>query len=172
MKAGSSCQELSRQVARYVDGRLDEAAAATLAAHAARCARCRALIGAERRLSAALARGPAPRAPETLAESVMAAVYREALAPRGADPAPELTAKTCRRMGLSFVLSAALVAVVLLFPPGLLPPEFRTEGVAAALQGSRTSVVKDALAGADAAVRGALHSPAGAAATVQGGRSR
>ena len=115
----------------------------------------------DERIAAAAAREPPIRAPESLLANVMEAVYRESL--RGG------AAQAYRLICLSFVLSAALVAAALLVPAGILPAIMRPGGVADALGAEGQSVVRNALVGADALVRGALRPQAATAPVIEGG---
>jgi hypothetical protein len=108
------------------------------------------------RIAAAAAGEPPLHAPAHLLGSVMDAVYRESMRGPVEPEAPAVPTRTYRRMGLSFVLSAALVVAALLVPPGLLPSAVRPDGLAVALNAEGQSVVRSALVGANALVRGAL----------------
>ena len=155
------CAQVGPLVERYVDGALDTARAARIAAHAETCARCRARIDAARTLQGILAVGPALHAPRGFASAVMDAVYREALVhggvraekdertPTGRAPSPMY-----RRLGLSFLLTAGVLAASLLVPRGAYP-SLVGRGEAGLSRGSNV-VVRSALDGAETAVRGIL----------------
>lgn len=113
------------------------------------------------RLARAAAAEPLVGAPEGFLDRVMGAVYRESLRGASLEP-PEVALRVRRRIGLSFVLSAAVVAAALLAPAGLLPGALRPDGVSAAM-GAEQPLVKRALVGADALVRGALRPAEGGA---------
>jgi hypothetical protein len=124
------------------------------------------------RIAAAAAREGAIRAPDGLLDSVMRAVYRESLRGSPGLEEPAAAARAYRRIGWSFVLSAALVAAALLVPSGLLPAGARADGVARVLRAGEQSVVRNVLSGAEAVVRGALRPSAIPAPATQGGTSR
>jgi hypothetical protein len=115
------------------------------------------------RLAVAFAGEPAVRAPATLLGNVMEAVYRESLRGGAAIEEPAVAARAYRRIGWSFVLSAALVAAVLVAPLGGIRPSALEGRVRGALRGEGQSLVRSALVGADVLVQGALRlsAPAG-----------
>jgi hypothetical protein len=99
------------------------------------------------------------RAPHGFTHKVMDAVYREALAGR---PFPEGTAvsqpsvsRMYRRLGVSFMLTAAVLAVSLLIPHGAYTTLIRS-GSNDALGAGPSAAVHSALIGAGHAVQGAL----------------
>lgn len=118
------------------------------------------------RIAVAAAGEPPVHAPAHLLGTVMDAVYRESLRGVVEREAPEVPTRTYRRMGLSFLLSAAVVAATLLVPAGTLPRVMQPDGVAVALGAEGQSAVRSALAGASALVRGALRP------VVEGGTQR
>ncbi len=164
-------------IERYVDGALEESLAEAVLAHARGCDRCSRRIAEARDLAAVLSAEPAGRAPRGFAEKVMDAVYREAL--RGApgpaasavelapaEPAPAAPRRVYRRLGLSFVLTAAVLTASLLIPFAAYPTLFRPHGAA----GAGGALVKGMIVGAGLTVRGALH-PAGDGAYASPGGS-
>ena len=155
------CGRVDLLVDRYVDGLLPPDLADAVQAHERGCARCARRIAAARRLAGLLAAEHAPRVPDGFNGRVMAAVYREALkGPFQREPAaePDLDrARTFRRLGLSFMLSAAVLIVSLVVPRGLYPIPLRPENVAAELDRGAPLAVKDALDGAGEAVQRMLH---------------
>jgi anti-sigma factor RsiW len=165
---GMKCRHVERLIEGYVDGTLVGAASARVAAHAAGCARCDGRIEAARRLQAVLAAEPPVRAPRGFTERVMDAVYRQALAgPAGAEstqaetaaPAPAARpapSRMYRRLGLSFVLTAGVLAVSLLVPRLAYPTLVGRGGSTLHAEVVGGAAVKGALAGADNAVRGIL----------------
>ena len=119
-------------------------------------------------------------APSGFADRVMSKVYREALAPRTVAAAQAATtaraagaSRMYRRLGLSFVLTAAVLGASLLVPraayTGLLAPGGRP-----GVSGGSTEAVKSALDGAGSAVRGILGETrrTGLDAAPQGGETR
>ena len=161
------CAQVGALVERYVDGALDAALAARVSAHAATCPRCAARVQAAKGLRDVLAAAPPVRAPRGFAAQVMDAVYREALvggragearqagaareapAAGGRSPAPMY-----RRLGLSFLLTAGVLAASLLVPR-VAYPSLAGKGEAGLSHGSSV-VVQSALDGAETAVRGIL----------------
>ncbi len=145
------CSLARRLSDAYVEGRLDPAHAKDLERHAASCTACAERIGQMRALREALLTAPAPRAPAGFGERVMAGVYRQALSGRpGRDE--RAVARGYRRLGLSFLVTAAVLAVSLLIPRTpyakiLGGPGITREG---------TVLVRGLLAGADDAVQKAL----------------
>jgi anti-sigma factor RsiW len=146
------CARVEALVERYVDGRLEASAAREIGEHARFCARCTARIETARRIAAAFAAVPPVRAPRGFADRVMDGVYRQALAgPRRA--APE---RFYRKLGLSFVLTAGVLAVSLFIPRAAYSTLAGTGIAGAAFSRESTLAVKSALDGADNAVRGIL----------------
>jgi len=100
------------------------------------------------------------RAPRGFAQRVMSAVYREALTgpsaeePAVAAPAPTVS-RLYRRLALSFMITAAVLAVSLLLPR-VAYPTLIGAGAGAALGAGPSTAVQGALAGATDAVKGAL----------------
>jgi hypothetical protein len=94
----------------------------------------------------------AVRAPHGFTQRVMEAVYRESLAV----PTSRLTvSRMYRRLGLSFMLTAAVLAASLLVPHGAYPTLI-SSGADAALGVGSAATVQNALLGAGHAVQGAL----------------
>ncbi len=160
------CARVELLVDRYVDGALDSALAREVEAHALGCARCATRIAAARKLVEDLAAQPAVRAPRGFADRVMAAVYREALAGRQGSAAAaahaadaeegrplRIPARVYRRLGLSFLLTAGVLAVSLLIPRGAYPTLIGTGNAAAAFAGESAGLVKSTLTRADDAVQ-------------------
>jgi anti-sigma factor RsiW len=176
------CARVDELADRYVDGLLDAGLAAGVADHERRCARCARRIADARRLAGALARPAALRAPAGFGSRVMDSVYRAALAgiPEPADGGEDAALaargregrlRTYRRLGLSFMLSAAVFAAMLVVPQGFLPAAVRAERVAAGFSRDGTSSVKDALDGAGRTVQDML-GKGGPAARPRGGVTR
>ena len=169
------CAQVGRLVDALVDGRLADAQRAALEEHAAGCDRCARSVRRAQEIREAFRVAAAVRAPAGFAERVMAGVYEQALRglplSAGADVPHERVrvpagraALVYRRMALSFLLTAGVLAFSLLIPRLAYPAIVGREGTQIA-QGS-TSVVRGLLSGADRTVRGAL----GESAT--GGNSR
>jgi anti-sigma factor RsiW len=156
------CRRVDELADRYVDGLLVPELAAAVARHERACPRCATRITDARRLAGALEYPAAVRAPSGFAARVMDGVYRAALAgiPDAAAPdpgrAPDLRLRTYRRLGLSFMLSAAVFAAMLAVPQGFLPAAVRTERVAAGFSRERQSPIKGALDGAGRTVQAAM----------------
>jgi anti-sigma factor RsiW len=155
------CAEVRSLMEAFVDGSLGEEQTARIEAHAAGCQMCAQEISLARRLSIALSAPNPLRAPKGFADRVMAGVYRQAL--RGGSlqvaAASEASAKRrrapariYRRMGLSFVVTAAVLAASLLVPRVAYPSLFaaRESGLGG------TAVVREAMHGADGVVQGIL----------------
>lgn len=162
------CAQVGRHVDRFVDGVLNTSLARQIEAHVRSCARCTARLEAARAVLKGFG-APVDRAPPGFAARVMDAVYREALAggPRPAGSEAQvalptrLPARICRRLGLSFVLTAGVLAASLLIPrvayPGLLGTG---SGGASAFSREGSAAVEGALNWADSAVRGILREQA------------
>ena len=93
----------------------------------------------------------------------MNAVYREAWkqgAAARAQPAP--SAKAVRRLGLSFVLSAVVLAASLLMPNAGYSTLIKTQSIAAVLSPGGMPQVRDLLDNAGSVARGALETQGGA----------
>jgi hypothetical protein len=112
----------------------------------------------ERWLQARLERITADvRAPRGFTDRVMSAVYREALSPQAAETTASPTVlRLYRRIGLSFMLTAAVLAGSLLVPKAAYPTLIAPAESGAALGSGTTTAVQGALAGAAMTVQGAL----------------
>ena len=111
-------------------------------------------------------------APQGFAQKVMDAVYRESLAgrPLAARPEPSvkilrrgahassgpIVSRMYRRLGLSFMLTAAVLAVSLLIPHGAYSTLIKSGGADAGLAAGPSAAVQEALIHAGHAVQGAL----------------
>jgi anti-sigma factor RsiW len=142
---------------RYVDGDLDPPAAREVDAHAAACARCSARIAAARGIAHALSAEPPVAAPGGFFEKVMDGVYLQALQvteAREGVRAGQAAAgsRFYRRLGLSMVLTAAVLGVSLFVPRASYMTLVGAGGTSAVTRGSG-SVVKIALHGAGSAVQ-------------------
>ena len=159
------CARVDELADRYVDGRLTPVLAAAVAEHERGCPRCARRLADARGLAEGLAASPAARAPSGFAAGVMDKVYRAALAgipepTDGEEPGPSAPRgarlRTYRRLGLCFMLSAAVLTAMLVVPQSFLPAGLRTEGIAAGFSRERTSPIKGALDGAGRTVQAAL----------------
>jgi hypothetical protein len=99
------------------------------------------------------------RAPHGFTQKVMDAVYREALAghtfPEESVVSRPTVSRMYRRLGVSFMLTAAVLAVSLLIPHGGYPTLIRS-GLNDSLGDGPSAAVQSALIGAGHAVQGAL----------------
>ncbi len=167
------CAQVDRHVERFVDGALVTSLAWRVEAHVRSCTRCAARVDAARALLKGF-EASLDRAPPGFAARVMEAVYREALAggPRPAVSdsrearAARMPARIYRRLGLSFVLTAGVLAASLFVPRAAYPGLLGTGSAAAGLSRESSAAVRGALNGADSAVRGILR------AQVNGGSER
>ncbi len=162
-------------IERYVDGVLPPQGMEAVGRHLSACLRCASLAEAAGRIAEALRGEPAVRAPLGFADSVMEAVYREALG-SGARSAPAAIVMTkagpfYRRLGLSFVLTAAVLAASLLVPSLSYVRIIKIETMGA-VAGEKPSLVKGILDGAGSAVRGTLGSTDGRISMYEGGASK
>lgn len=97
------------------------------------------------------------RAPRGFTDRVMSAVYREALSPRTAEAVtPPTVLRLYRRIGLSFMLTAVVLAGSLLIPKGAYQTLIAPAEAGAALGSGTSAAVRSALAGAAMTVQGAL----------------
>ncbi len=159
------CAQAERLIDAFVDGMLDSGRSAALHEHAAGCARCAERTRLARGITGALLSAPGVKAPAGFAQRVMAGVYRQALSrePRrqaAAEPAVSgaapggSAARVYRRLGLSFLLTAGVLAISLLVPRASYPTLLGGPG--AGIGRESATVVRGVLAGADDVVRGAL----------------
>lgn len=99
------------------------------------------------------------RAPRGFGQRVMSAVYREALAGPPAKPAADAASgsvsRLYRRLGLSFMITAAVLTASLLVPRGAYPTLIGS-AAGTALGTGPSAAVQRALTGAADAVQGAL----------------
>jgi anti-sigma factor RsiW len=158
------CAEIDRLVDAYVDSTLAPALALELEGHVHGCSRCREALARARGIREAFASAAPIAAPDGFADRVMARVYRQALG--GAPPRPadetaararaggEAAARTYRRLGFSFMLTAGVLAASLLVPRAAYTGLLGSSGTEIA-RGS-TSLVQTMMTGAGDTVRGAL----------------
>ncbi len=157
------CARVQQLIEAYVDGALDPVLTRGIDAHLQQCARCTAEVIFARQMTRALVDAQAIKAPRGFADRVMEAVYREALAggareaPEGvpAPRAPARIARMYRRLGLSFMLTAVVLAASLLVPR-LAYPTLLTAGGSRPVLGGSSATVQGALEGAGRAVQGIL----------------
>jgi anti-sigma factor RsiW len=155
---------VNRIVDAYVDGRLAPSLGTELEEHLRGCSRCREILAQARGIGEALSSIVPATAPAGFADRVMARVYRQALAGRAAAAADGKTARaeannaaavrTYRRLGLSFMLTAGVLAASLLVPRAAYTRLLVSSGADIA-QGS-TALVQTVMAGAGDTVRDAL----------------
>jgi anti-sigma factor RsiW len=163
---------------RYVDGALPPDGMEAVERHLTVCSRCARRAREAEKLSGALRGEPDVHAPAGFADSVMEAVYREALGSGARASAlgqegPRPAAWTFhRRLGLSFVLSAAVLAASLLVPSLSYARIIKIDALSAEMTGARPSLVKGILDVAGSAVRGTLGSPGGRVSMYEGGASK
>jgi hypothetical protein len=160
------CAQVDPHVERFMDGVLDTALTRRIETHVRSCARCTARLDTARAVLGGLA-ASLDRAPPGFATRVMDAVYREALAGRprsvgsetaGAPPS-RMPARVYRRLGLSFLLTAGVLAASLFVPRAAYPSLLGT-GSTAGFSRDGSAAVRDALNWADSAVRGILREQA------------
>jgi anti-sigma factor RsiW len=148
------CGEVRLLTAAFVEGSLGASQARLVEAHTAGCLRCSRELALERRVLEALRTAPPVRAPKGFSDKVMEGVYLQALhgssAPEPDAPAlRRLPARGYRRLGLSFVVTAAVLAASLLIPRVAYPTLFTSADLGT---GSAT-VVREMVQGADRAVQ-------------------
>jgi anti-sigma factor RsiW len=165
------CSRVNRLVDAYVDGRLAAPQVSALERHVEGCARCRETVALARGINATLASKAPIRAPVGFGDRVMAGVYRQAIAglPRSAGTAAEVEVEenrgaAYRRLGVSFMLTAGVLALSLLVPRLAYPRLLESAGAEIARGGA--SVVRGAMTDAGDTVRGALGE------SIRGGDSR
>ena len=113
------CRDVGPLADAFAEGRLPKDLAREIEHHAATCARCASLVLDARAVRAALSSAPHARAPRGFTDRVMTAVYRQALvgaAERREEAAKVRAAATYRRLGISFVVTAGILAISLLVP--------------------------------------------------------
>ncbi len=170
------CSTVNSLLDRYVDGRLAPGRAAEVSAHLASCSACAARLATARLLAAGLAFQTTAAAPAGFRRNVMEKVYRLGMA--GYPSRAVETDKEARRggfyrrLGLCFMLSAAILAVTLVIPRASYPGILASKVVAADLGSDRTSIVRMTLVGADRLVRGTLMKPGTSDGETNGGKAR
>ena len=166
------CAQVDHRVERFVDGVLDIRLVRRIEAHLRSCTRCAARVDAARALLKGFA-APAERAPPGFAARVMDAVYREALAGTSRLSAAgnqetrpaRWPVRVSRRLGLSLVMTAVVLAASLFVPGAAYPRLFGfgstaaglPRGGGAAAPRELSAAVQSALDGADSVVRGILN---------------
>lgn len=167
------CNRVDRLLERYLDGVLTGRTAEAVRNHLARCPRC----AASERLARTVARGAAAAdpaagyaAPAHLAERVMAEVYRLPLPGGKLAEAGERSGVTggFRRLGLSFISSAILLAASLLVGRGGYSSVVDAGLLAADLGKGEPTVVMEILRSAGGVVEG-LTAPEAAERAIRGG---
>jgi anti-sigma factor RsiW len=156
----TGCRKIGPLLEPYADGRLEPRKTAEVSRHVASCAACARRLASVRRLVGALESGAVITAPPGFRANVMKEVYRLAMAGypsrTDAEEKESQRGRFYRRLGLCFMLSAAILAVSLVIPRLSYPTIFTSKTVAADLSVNGASVVRVTLAGADRVVRGAL----------------
>lgn len=156
------CGRVDRLVERYVDGRLPDGLARAVAAHLDGCERCTERVEAARAVVAAFRGLDAGRAPDTLSSRIMEAVDREEAALRGQPGGTRSAAPIYRRLGYSFVATAALLAASLLVPhlayPNLLHPSLLAASLGAGKPAAVARFVQDAGRGVGTVLSGEVGS--------------
>jgi anti-sigma factor RsiW len=150
------CGNVEPLVERYVDGSLDAVTAGEMERHVRACGRCAARVTAARLLQAAFVDVPTAKAPEGFTDAVMDAVYREALAPAAAREdagRPQPVLRMYRRVGLSFVLTAAVLAVSLFIPRLSYSTLLTEHGIGAGVGEGSAVIAQGTLENADQAMR-------------------
>jgi anti-sigma factor RsiW len=154
------CAQVDPYIEAFVDGSLDPRRASEIVAHVGSCAMCAARVRAAGRIVRSLGVEPRVRAPRGFTDRVMDVVYREALAggarPQGVERPSRVPARGYRRLGLSFLLTAGVLAASLFIPRIAYPSLMAVSGAGAGFVGEGTTAVRGALDGADAAMRGML----------------
>ena len=166
--AGMRSAHVDEYIERYVDGSLPREQAVRVARHERSCVRCKGRIDAARLIVDALSAEPLVRAPSGFAGRIMDAVYREALRGDVGTTAageegkarfegPLSPARIYRRLGFSFVLTAVVLSATVFLPRASYPVLVGTSSVSEVVSQGGGKVVKNALHGADMAVRDAIH---------------
>jgi anti-sigma factor RsiW len=165
------CGSVEPLVERFVDGDLDAATAREVETHARACRRCAARVAAARRLLAAFDAEPLARAPEGFTDAVMDAVYREALAPRDATRAGAARSlpvlRMYRRVGLSFVVTGAVLAMSLLIPRFSYSVLLSEQGIGAGFGKEGAVIAQGTLENAGQAMRGLMGGKDGGGGTTR-----
>lgn len=150
------CTRVKRLVERCVDGSLKAVVARKVEAHASSCRRCTRRLEEARMITLLLGRATTLQAPQGFARKVMANVYGRDLR----EPLPSArslaAARLYRRLALSFLLSACVLALSLLLPRGAYSTLVGSGGPSAGISQKGAVVVRNALLGAKGAVRGIL----------------
>jgi anti-sigma factor RsiW len=161
------CAQGERLIERYVDEALDEDEARRLEAHAAACPRCTKRIEVARGVARALHEATVLPSPNGFAQKVMAEVYRQELSGKrasservaGAGSPSAAGARFYRRLGLSFLLTAGVLAVSLLVPHAAYSTLVGNGSSTAGVSREGERFVQSAIVGAGSTVRGILREP-------------
>jgi hypothetical protein len=149
------CRNVGPLVERYVDGTLDGERARQVKAHLPSCDRCSQRVEAARMLLRVMAAEPGVKAPAGFAARVMEAVYRQPLS-GPVSRSPATLSPMYRRLGLSFVLTAAVLVASLFIPRASYPYLFGGGDRSAGPRSVSALTVENVIHGADNAVRGIL----------------
>lgn len=134
------CRQVDRLIEPYLDGRLTGARVSRLEEHLHRCPSCRARVGEAARVRQVLAEEVRPQAPHGFAARVMSQVYAEESLRRPAR-ARQGRVPVYRRLGYSFMASAAVLGLSLFIPRLAYPSIIGTQAVALELGRSRPASV-------------------------------
>ena len=134
------CRQVDRLIEPYLEGRLAAARAASLEEHLAECPACRARLAEAARVQQLLTKAARPQAPHGFAARVMSEVYAEESRRRPARARQE-RAPVYRRLGYSFMASAAVLGLSLFIPRLAYPSIIGTQAVAMELGRSRPASV-------------------------------
>jgi len=152
------CGRADRLIERYIDGKLPAGLAGELTEHLDRCERCATRLEEARAVETAFRGSPAVRAPEALFARIMDAVYREEAVRRRQVAPSRGAAPIYRRLGYSFVATAALLAASLFIPriayPELLHSQLLAEGLRTGNPAAVARLVQDAGQGFGAVIGG------------------
>jgi len=164
------CWRVEVLIDRYVDGRLSPLLMARTRSHIERCARCRALEASASALASALI-PEVVQAPKGFSGRVMQQVYRaERVEPRRRTPSND-AGRLYRRLGYSFVATAAILSASLLVPRLAYPNLIRPDALAAELAVGRPAAIARIIDDAGTGLRDAI-GPTSAGSGEEGGFSR
>ncbi|HUZ18626.1 MAG TPA: hypothetical protein VMV68_09565 [Spirochaetia bacterium] len=162
---------MDRLIEPYLDGRLSRLLQRQMARHIGGCSLCAGRLAEARRLSERALRAAVRTAPGTLAERVMNEVYREPIP--GAPPSTRRRrfdpGAAYRRVGLSFVITAIVLATSLFIPHGAYPSLVGVERLEQNLAAGQPSAVGRLFQSADQTLEGFVGLGGSAATYMEGG---
>jgi len=164
------CSRVEVLIDRYVDGRLSPRLVARTRCHIERCDRCRALEASALALAGAL-KPEVVHAPEGFSGRVMQQVYRAERAEAQGGTQPNEAGRLYRRLGYSFVATAAILSASLLVPRLAYPNLIRPDTLAAELAVGRPAAIARIIDDAGTGLREAI-GPTSAGSGEEGGFSR